>query len=169
MKTSLTKNQIVCERMDACMKTLGAALKFQSSNSFEELQEITKLDKTRLHQATVSLWSVGGLNWVDPKTKKTKSAKKVKEVSDYCREIKKWASAKDEFENDAEYLFATIDLLPASTFKELRVLTGLDEHNLCVAIMWLCENDRIFIEEIKAGDCDNEDEMYYPAGIFDKK
>lgn len=170
MKKSLTKEQIIDERMYACMKTLGATMKSPSSNSFEKFREITKLDKTRLHQATVSLWSVGGLYWVDPKTKKTKSVKKIKEVSDYWRWMEEYnTTTKDKFENDAEYLFATIELFPASTFKELRVLTGIDEHNLCVAVMWLCENDRIFIDADESDALESENEMYFPAGIYDMK
>ncbi|MFZ2226476.1 MAG: hypothetical protein WA064_03400 [Candidatus Moraniibacteriota bacterium] len=169
MKNTLTKEQIVGERSDALNKVVESIAELPSG-SFNQLRRKTKLSKVRLIQATSLLWATGGLERIDPKTNKIEIIKKKKNVNDYFRELKKLAmSSKDKYENDAEYLFTTIDLLPGSTFKELRVLTGLDEHNLCVATMWLCENDRIFIEEAEAGDYDSEDEMYFPAGIFDRK
>lgn len=167
MKT-LTKGQIIGERSDALNRTVIAMDAFPSG-SFDELRRMTMLNRTRLMQATVLLWATGGLNRIDPKTKKTEVIKKRKNVNNYFRELKKLAKAsKDDFENEAEYLFTTIDLLPGSTFKELKVLTELDEHNLCVAIMWLCENGRITIDDNDDG-FDDGNEMYFPAGIFDKK
>ncbi len=165
MKNLLTKEQIICERMDANTKTLMAMMEI-SSGSIEELQKVTKLDKIKSFQATATLWLLGVIRWVDPKTKEVKDA--TKNIEDYGNKLKKWDVVGNKFENDAEYLFATIELLPGSTFKELRVLTGLNEHSLCSAITWLGTNGRIIMDE-NGSDEDSEDEMYFLAGIFDMK
>ena len=159
MKTNkvLTKGQIIGERHDSIQKILNAYQKSKTLN-LSELQKKTKLDAIKTIQAVSMLWASGEMSHINPETQKESYYNGQMNRDDYMFQLGKWATSRHDFKNDDEYLFATLTLFPASTFEELSVLTDLNEHNLCVAIKRLFNKNRINVDE---------DELFFPAGLFD--
>jgi hypothetical protein len=142
---NLAKRKVIEKRERVLREVLKTLNKYDGGLKIDNLVKVTKFSETEVIQALAIAWAFGLTVMTDKETKK-KFTPKNKKSADDIYELKKLAM-EEGFENEAEMTLSVIEYLPASTFEELGIMTGLGEHNLCLALLWLNKNGEIFEDD----------------------
>ncbi len=151
------KAKMIQKRGKSLKKVIEVMEKSPNLMSIPDLKKATRLSEIEVIQAMSLLTMTEAVKLAGVTNGKAYFKNRIT-LDNYEVHLRNWGMSKEKFDNDAEYLCATIGLFPASSFDELLVLAELDEHNLYMALMWLIQNNRIEVDE---------EELFYPEGFFE--